>query len=111
MDRARIITFKGKEIIIADYSGLSATHHYDELMQVINEAKALSAKDNTRKLFLTDVTGSSANKEIIAELKKFAKFTQENNLIEKECVVGVAGLKKFFLKAINRFSGSNIVSF
>ncbi len=87
MDRARIIDYKGKEIILADYSGLSATHHYDKLMKVINEAKALSVKDDTRKLFLSDVSGSSANKEIISELKKF------------------------FLKAINRFSGSNIIAF
>ena len=113
MERVRWETYKGKRILILDYSGLKAVKPEDKktVMELIKTARDLSAKQTTPVLFLSDVTGSQADSETISAIKEFAKFNNETKIVGKECVIGTTGLQTVLLNAINLFSGGNIKPF
>ena len=114
LDRVRWIKHKNKDIIIADYSKLRSSMPKEKaiIFQVIEGLKAELKKLNGKKaLVLSDVTESFANKETMNGLKQLAKYTSENNLIERECVLGITGINKFLLRVVNLFAKSDLKPF
>lgn len=113
MDRLEWISHKGKKILYINYSNLhsSKPEELKEILDTIKKARDLSAKSKEKIRFLTDVTNTSANREVTQALKEFAAYTSSNNKVEKECVVGISTIQKVLLNSINLFAKSKIVVF
>ncbi|UYP46634.1 hypothetical protein NEF87_002919 [Candidatus Lokiarchaeum ossiferum] len=106
MERVRLIEHKGRKILLIDYSHLKKS---EEVLPVINQLETFVRTVKTKQLFLTDATDGVANKEIMDSLKRVAKVCKDLDVVEKECIVGITGLKKVLLKAVNAFAKSNVV--
>ncbi len=111
MDRVTWIEHKGKNILYIDYSGLNAKKDRELLLKIIEELKNQAFSKPTKSLFLSNVTDAYTDSFILSKLKDVAKFCTDNNLVEKECVVGLGGLKKTFIKIVNAFAQSKLVMF
>ena len=109
MERINWVEHKGKKILIIDYSGLKAPKDDEIYMATLKKAYEYVSDSSEKIRFITNVTDADANKERIAKLKAFAKFCKDNDKIKKECVVGITGIKKVLLKAINTFARTNVV--
>ncbi|MHA2367149.1 MAG: hypothetical protein ACXAC7_24570 [Candidatus Hodarchaeales archaeon] len=111
MDRVTWIEHKGREILYIDYSGLDARSNKEDILGVIEEFKKKALEKKAKTLFLSNVTDAYTDSFIFSELKAAAKFCVDNNLIEKECIVGIKGIKKAFVKIINTFARTTLVTF
>lgn len=106
MERVRLIDHKGRKILYIDYSHLKKS---EEVLPVIEQLEVKVRTFKSKQLFLTDATDGAANKEIMDALKRVAKVCKDLDVVEKECIIGVTGLKKVLLKAVNAFAKSNVV--
>ncbi|MFX0051530.1 MAG: hypothetical protein ACFE8U_09595 [Candidatus Hermodarchaeota archaeon] len=111
MDRVKWINHQGKEILLIDYSGLKSSKNKNEILGIIETFKDTALKKGGKILFLSDVTNAYTDREVFSELKNEAKFCADNDLIEKECIVGVTGVKKALVNIVNRFAKTNLVLF
>ncbi len=114
MERVRWEDYKGKKILVIDYSELKAIKPEEKkcILDTIEKAIEVSAsKKGGKILFLTIAINSQADSDIMDALKGFAKFTADNNLVEKECVVGISSLQKILLSGVNLFSGGKLRPF
>ncbi len=113
MDRVQWVDYKGKKILIIDYSGLRAGNPDDKktVFACIAEARRITEAATGKILYLSDVTGGQSDTEIVDALREFAIFTGSSGKVEKECVVGVAGVQKFLVNMINLMSKSKLVVF
>jgi hypothetical protein len=113
MDRLQWITHKDKKILYINYSNLKCAKPEEEklILDTIKKARDLSADSKEKIRFLSDVTNSSASKVVMQALKEFAAFTAANKKTEKECVVGISGVQKILLSAINMFAQSKLEMF
>ncbi len=104
-DRIRIVEYKGKRILLHDYSNLKG----DELISVLREASSMVDKRGPDLNILTDVRGVVASKEAMDELKGLAK--KATPYVRKSAVVGIQGIKKVFLDAVRMVTGRQIKAF
>lgn len=113
MERLEWINHKGKKILYINYSKLIATKPEEKklILDTIKKARDIAANSKEKIRFLSDVTDASADKEVTQALKEFAAFTAANDKTEKECVVGITGIQKVLLTAINAFAKSKIIMF
>jgi len=108
MERVHFIQHKNRQILYIDYSNLAKPA---EVLPVIATLFDLVKTLKSKQLFLSNATNGSADKDTMAALKEVAKYCNDNKLVEKECIVGVTGIKKVLLTAVNAFARSNIVMF
>lgn len=108
LERVRYIPYKGRQILYIDYSNLKSSK---EVCPVIAKLTEMVHSMSAKQLFLTDATDGSADKDTMAALKRVAQLCKERDVVEKECIVGIKGIKKVLLKAVNTFAKSNIVMF
>ena len=106
MKRVRFVDHKGRKILYVDYSNLKKS---EEILPVIGQLENVVKTTTKKLLFLTDATDGSANKESLNALKKVAKLCKDRDIVEKECIIGITGLKKVLLKAVNTFAKSNVI--
>jgi hypothetical protein len=113
MERVTWIEHKGKNILYVNYSKLMAAKpdQKQEILDTIKKARGIASGSSEKIRFLSDVTDARANTEVMNALKEFAAFTNANNKVEKECVVGVRGIQKILLSGINAFAKSKLVMF
>jgi hypothetical protein len=113
MERVTWIEHKGKKILYVNYSKLMAAKpdQKQEILDTIKKARGIASGSAEKIRFLSDVTDARANTEVMNALKEFAAFTNANNKVEKECVVGVRGIQKILLSGINAFAKSKLVMF
>lgn len=111
MDRVNWIEHKGRSILYINYSGLSARKDKDLLLEIIEEVKNVAFEKQSRSLFLTNAKDAYTDSLIFSKLKEAAKFCNDNNLVEKECIVGLGGLKKAFIRIVNAFAKSTLIMF
>ena len=105
-DRNTFITHNGREILSVDFSNLRP----DEFIKAVEEAKQfLLSLDRGNLLLLYDVTHSKAGPETVDALKAAAKDTHP--FVKKRAVVGVTGVQRVILHAINMFSQENMKQF
>ena len=111
MDRVQWKKYKDKKILYVNYSKLIFRNPLEkkEILDTINKAREVVAATDEKIRFLSDVTDSVADKDIIQALKDFAKYTASSNKIEKECVVGITGIQKVIVSSINLFAKSKLV--
>jgi hypothetical protein len=101
MERLHFMTYKGKIILIEDFSDMKPGEVF---MQALDEAgKMIRSQPEHSVLAVFDATNSHFNNEILEAMKA---FTQANTpYIKAATVVGITGLLKIALKSISKFSG------
>lgn len=101
MDKLEFVTYKGKTILVEDFTGMKPGK---EFMDLLDKAGALIRSQPAGSvLAVFDATGSHFNNEILDAVKK---FTNENTpYIKAATVVGIEGLLKIALKSVSKFSG------
>ncbi|MCP4761567.1 MAG: hypothetical protein GY870_07280 [archaeon] len=108
MERIKWIKHKGKDILYLDYSNLRGSKDGEVFTQIIDNAKTLIVEKKEKVLFLTNSIDGTADTKVMKLLKDFAKYCKDNDFIEKECVVGITGVKKVLLNAVNKFAKTNL---
>jgi hypothetical protein len=103
---AEWIEHKGKKILYIKYGGLKPEQMLDLILQATQ--MIVDAKSD-QVLSLTDVTGCYVSKEFVELSKKQSKISLP--LTKKAAIVGVTGLKKILLEAVNKFSPKSRVPF
>lgn len=100
--RMKWITYKGKEILIDDYSNLFP-EQFAPLVKNIVELTFKSGKKDI--LLIVDVSNSYTNKDAVNAFVEAGKVSRP--LLQKTAVVGITGVKKILLNFVNKLSGVN----
>jgi hypothetical protein len=107
MERIQFTTYKGKKILVEDFTNLKPGPEF--LAQLV-KAKALIASQPPKSvLALFDATGSTFNNEILNVMKEFT--TANKPYIKAASVVGITGLLNIALSTISKVAGREFVSF
>ncbi len=100
MDRVHLIHYHEHVILHLDFSHCTET----EIEQVVHAAKREVVKHPVGSLCtLTDITGSPFNDHVVSLLKDLAKHNKI--YVTAGAVVGVTGMKRIILQAVEKFSG------
>jgi hypothetical protein len=107
MDKIQFITYKGKKVLIEDFTN---TKPGDEFLTNLQKAQAMIAGERSKSvLALFDASGASFNGENLSAMKK---FTETNTpYIKAAAVVGITGMLKIALTSISKFSGREFITF
>ncbi len=113
MERVHWEEYKGKNILVIDYSNLRAgvPAEKEQILGCIKSARAITEQKKDKILFLSYVYKTAADNDVMTALKEFAAFTNTNGYVEKECVVGISPIQKIFINTINIFSKAKLVVF
>ncbi|MFH1459561.1 MAG: STAS/SEC14 domain-containing protein [Candidatus Omnitrophota bacterium] len=107
-NRIKWIVYKNKRILFHDYSGIRGFQgEGEQLAQEVNEFVEKLTEYNI--LELVDVRNSFGDLESVKRLKEISKRLKPR--IKKSAVIGVSGIKKVILDAINTFSERKIKPF
>ncbi len=109
MDEIKIVQYKGRDIIVIDYSKCGTD--VEKVLVVIDElAKVLTQMPVNSALTVTNVQSFSFNTEIINKFKETLVITRDH--IKKQAVIGINdSVRKFLYHTITRFAGVNIPAF
>ena len=113
MERVRWVDHKGKKILYLDYTGLRAPNPEDKkiVLDIIAKATEIAEKSAVKIRFLSDVTNTVSDKEVVNALQEFGRTTVSLGKVEKECAVGVSGVQKALVAMINLISKTKLVMF
>jgi 1-deoxy-D-xylulose 5-phosphate reductoisomerase len=107
MGRTRFVDHRGKKVLVLDYSGIREPA---EALAAIEESKREVVRHPHKSLrVLTDSTGSHYDTAVVQALKELA--AHDEPYVIASAVVGVVGLKKVVLTAVNLFSKRKITMF
>ncbi len=104
--RSKWLTYKDKQIYFQDYRNLRG----DEIARLIpafTEVELNLVKEGSVQLL--DFTNSFATKEAITALSNVANLTK--HLYEKTAVLGITGIKKILLNAVNKVTNLGAKAF
>ena len=94
------MTHKGKKVFYADYSHLSPEELKAEVASVL---PILCSAPKDSVLSLADVRGTYGTPEAMNIIKGITAKTK--SYVHKRAVIGIVGVQKVLLKAVNQFSG------
>jgi hypothetical protein len=100
------MTHKGKKIFFADYSRMSPEALKEEVASV---EPILCSMPKDSVLSLADVSGTYGTAEAMKIIKGITAKTKSH--VHKRAVIGIVGVQKVLLKAVNQFSGQETVPF
>jgi hypothetical protein len=107
MGRINVVEYKGKRILVQDFSGARAGEEFD---RSIAEAKAFIASQPAKSILsLFDATKAIYNTAVLTVLKEFTKHNEP--YMKASAVVGVEGILSIALLAVSTFSGRTFKSF
>ncbi|MCU0664785.1 MAG: hypothetical protein MUC50_20985 [Myxococcota bacterium] len=106
VERERLITYKSKTILIDDFTHLQGSEF---ARIVLLHRDSAIARDKYEVLNLIDVTGSSADRLVLSALKKTATDTAK--YYKKAAVIGLQGVTRVFLIAVNSVSHMGVEPF
>jgi hypothetical protein len=101
-DRFKKIDYKGKEIIIVDYSNLRKEAYVEAILKVRECFTEIINNGTHNILSLVNTTNSYVNNEALEEIKKLSAYI--NPYIKKLAYVGITGMKKLFIRILNVFT-------
>ncbi|MBN1896070.1 hypothetical protein JW906_16410 [bacterium] len=107
MDRIRFIEYKGKNILIEDFSGLKPGEEFDKTLETARQTIASQPPKSVLALF--DATNASFNMEALNAMSGFVK--QNTPYIKKACAVGIKGLLVVALQTVTRLGGRSFHTF
>ncbi len=107
MKRVQFITYKGKRILLEDFTFMQPGKEYGKL---IKETQKMIANEPLKSvLAVFDATGCSFTKE---SLKQTLDFTKANTpYIKGTTVIGISGLLQIALSAVTDFAGRDFHEF
>lgn len=113
MERVRWVNHKGKKILYLDYTGLRATNPEEKkiVLGIIAEATEIAKRSAEKIHFLSDVSNTVSDKEVVNALQEFGRTTNSLDKVAKECAVGVSGVQKALVTMINLISKTKLVMF
>jgi hypothetical protein len=100
------ITHQGKKIFYINYSGLSVP---DQLAQIEKATQALVESGASDNLTLSDITDMVVTEDFVNLSKIKGKIS--GPYTKKAAVVGVEGVRRILLTAVNAVSGNPRVPF
>jgi hypothetical protein len=104
-ERLRRISFKGKEIIYADYSNCKEA----EMISITQQHRDLILEEKTESLFVANYVGTYGTP---AYMKAAQDFTlQTKPYVKRGAFLGITGPKVFLLKGIIFFLDVNFKAF
>ena len=105
-ERIRLITHKGKQILLADFSNSSA-REIEKLARQIPEH--VTVKPRGSVLLLVDFTNASLDEEVLRVMKESAVFNKP--FIKKSAWVGADSVPSAFVQSLKKFSQREFPSF
>ena len=106
MTHTKFITHKGAQILFIDLARTSPSG----LLEAIGEAKEVIAKQPPSSLLtLTDVEGSTFNREVAEALKLYVAHNKP--FVRAGAVVGLNDLKRVIFNFLNRVTGRSLKGF
>ena len=93
------ITYKGKEILIHDYTNL-LPKQIGPLVEAVAHITFETGKKNL--LVIVDISNSYGNKEDVNAFKTAGKVYRL--IVKKTAVLGITGLKKILINVVSKFS-------
>ncbi len=107
MERIQFTTYKGKKILIEDFTKLGPGSDFEEAIK--KAQKTIAAEPEKSVLAVFDATGCSFNTEMLNMVKEFTKANTP--YIKKATVVGMSGLLQVALTAVSKFSGREFITY
>lgn len=107
MDRIFFINYKGKRILIEDFTRLIPGGEFKKTIKTAQ--KIITAEPENSVLAVFDATDSTFNADTLEQIKKFTKANSPH--IKQVCVVGLNGLLQIALSAVTKFTGREFESF
>jgi hypothetical protein len=107
MERLQFIDYKGKRILIEDFTRLMPGGEFNKSIKAAQ--KIIAAEPENSVLAIFDATDSSFNAEMLEQIKKFTKANSP--YIKTVCVVGLNGLLQIALSAVIKFTGREFNTF
>jgi hypothetical protein len=104
--KSRWTTHKGKKIFYADYSDMNSEEVKAEGASIVS---MLSSTPEKSVLSLVDMRGTFGTSDTMDILKGITSKTKVH--IRKRAVIGVTGVRKILLKALNQFVHQESVAF
>jgi len=96
------VEYKGKRIFLAEFSGFGADAI--AFRQEANEIiVALQNEPPNSVISISNVSGTTASLENIKVLR--ALLPRTNKQVYKRCVIGITGLRWYFVDMLNEFTG------
>jgi hypothetical protein len=106
MDRVRLVTHRGKQILLADLTNCSAEETIEQLAEV---RRVVTAQPRNSVLTLGDFAGAQFNREAVTRMKEVAVF--DRPYVKRSALVGTESLPKVFYEALKTFSQRKFRSF
>ncbi len=100
------IEHKGKRILYINYARLSSAENIAQIDAAVQVLIDSGRKDN---LTLTDLRDAVVDQDFVNHSKEKAKISAAYT--KKAAILGVEGVRKVLLKAVNAFSGNPRVPF
>jgi len=105
-NRIQEINYKNTEILYVDYRNLREDDLI-KLMRLVDDFVVKTDKKNLLKL--NDVREQYTSASVLSEIKRSSKL--QNPYIKKSAYLGIVGVKKILLAAINRVSSIGAKAF
>lgn len=107
MERIRKEAYKGKEIVIFDYTGLNTIKDVNTIIEILDSIyPTLAGYQEKTALTITNVEGTFFNRDVLVKFKDAqAKI---NKILKKGAVVGIHGLQKIAFDAITAVAVNDI---
>lgn len=107
MERVRFITFKGKKMLMEDFTKMTPGANFTRLLK---KARSVIASEPAQSvLAIFDATDCSFNSETLAQVKEFTKANTP--FIKQSAVVGMNGLLQVALSAVSKYSSRDFQTF
>jgi hypothetical protein len=95
------ISHEGKKILYIDYAGLSPK---EELEQIAKAAQILVDTKEKSNLTLSNLANAKLDQDFVNLSKEKGKISGQYT--KKAAVLGIEGVRKVLLRAVNSFSGN-----
>ncbi len=105
-DRIHFVEHKGKQILLIDFSGATASQ-----MLLLLELVRMTVAQHARESLLTlgDFTGAQVNRTVATNIKEV--LTLDRPFVKKTAWVGTENIPRAFLENFHNFSQRDIVTF
>ena len=95
--------FRGKEIVVGDFRGISIREK-DLIKNTLEQGKkTIAGYPHKSALVLTDVTGTGFDREVADMFKEYA--SHNTPYVKASALVGITGLQRVVLKTVESFTG------
>ncbi len=106
MDRIQIVSHKGKQIVVVDFSGLSATEYPAVMHQAM---RFIGGMNKGEVLTATVIEGTRFGVGTTDDVKAYSAHIRP--YVKASAVVGLSGLQKVIFATVRPFLSQNLQSF